>query len=99
MFFAAVSVSAAKADLEHRAGAGRLHLAQLDAQIGVVLLVLLDADDFDAVAGGFLFGDGLLQVGVRRRVVEHAHFADGRLVAQIGEAGFRSRTGAGGRVL
>ena len=42
---------AADADLEDGAGAGRVHLADLDAEVGVVLLVLLDADDLEAEVG------------------------------------------------
>ena len=49
MFLAAVSVVPPRPILRIARGAGRVHLADLHAEIGVVLLVLLDADELEAV--------------------------------------------------
>ena len=86
MFLAAVKRGAAEADFEERAGAGSVHLADLHAEIGIVLLVLLDAGDLEAIVGRGLLGDVLLQHGIGRRIVQHADLLDLGFFLEILEA-------------
>ena len=76
---------AAEPDLEDRARAGRIHLLDRDAQVRVVGLVLLDADDLEAEVLRLLLGRRLLRIGVGRGIVQHADLLHLRLVLQVFE--------------
>ena len=84
---------AAEADLEDRASAGCMHLADLHAEIGVVLLVLFDSDELQAVVGRGLLGDVLLQNRIGRWVVQHADLFDLGFVLEILKSGRDLETG------
>ena len=85
MFFAIVSVLPPMPILMIALAPAALQLADLHAHVGVVLLVLLDADDLQPVVGGVLLGRGLLHVGVGRRIVQHADLLDLGLLLQVFE--------------
>ena len=74
---------ATKPDLQKRAGAGSVHLLDLNTEVGVVGLVLLDADDLKPVLRCLFLCCRLLRVGIRRWIVQDADFLHLCLVLQI----------------